>query len=364
MTTRLEHCVLDLFDDCAYETTLKKIASNLSSEVRRGQLPTVADRDRLEDDQFALTLITKTASKLNKFPIDGPINTALSNEYFELNHHTLPLEAQKIAGSYIEGACDRFGIDAHNSVKVASMNYGPRTNIYVESALNTQRPLEKVASPTAKISNNFYALGTKYAMPSEDYLRKAETYFEKHARQFSPEDRHEFASNVYKRAEELGVETTSTSINKYAGTHYNPELEGHLKIRERLLDEASPYVPALRKLASFKATTGPETFAKVLHEIDKKAGLNAYYDTSLSDPYASTFASSMQKSAGYVYEADGIYLTGKDIEKVARDKYATLKNYFGHTLADGLKKEGAQAFDGLPDDAKDIIARISNGEIQ
>lgn len=364
MNTKLEQCVLDLFDDCTLDQTLRKIACNLSNDIKREELPTASERDSLEDYQFALTLITKTASKLNKFPINDKVNTAFSNEYFELNNHKLPIEAQKIAAVYIGKACDKFGIDAHNSVKVAGMNYEPRTNIFVESLLRPQDSrLIKMASPAAKISENYYALGTKYAMPDETYLRKAEQYFEKHAKKLSPNERHEFATNVSKRSSELGIKIASVAISKYAGSNYNPDLESHLKLRQKLLDDASPYIPALRKLASFQSTTGPETFAKVLHEIDKKAGLNKYYDSSLCDPYASTFGS-MSKTAGYAYESDGIYLTGDDIEKVARDKYDVLKNYFGHTLADGLKKEGTAAFEALPTDAKDIIARISNGEIQ
>ncbi len=364
MKTRLEQCVLDLFDDAAFDTTLKKIACNLSDELKREQLPTIEDRNQLEDDQFALTFITKTASKLNKFPVNDKVNTSFSNEYFELNHHKLPIEAQKIAGALIEKACDRYDIEARNSVKVASMNYSPKTNIFVESVLNQQSVIQKTASPTVKFSENYFALGTKYAMPTEDLLRKAEQYFDKYAKKFSPEDRHEYANNVSKRSEELGIKIASVNIEKYAGSNYNPELEGHIKIRQKLLDDASPYIPALRKLASYQDSTEPITFAKVLHEIDKKAGLNKYYDTALSDPYASTFSSDLTKTAGYVYEKDDIYLTSDGIKKMANTKYDILKNYFGHTLADGLKKEGVAAFEALPDDAKDVIARISNGEIQ
>jgi len=364
MKTRLEQTVLDLYDDAAFDQTLKKIASNLSEEVRQDQLPTRHDRSQLEDDQFALTIITKTASKLNKFPINNRVNTALSNEYFELNHHKMPLDAQKTAAAHIQKACDKYGIDSHNSIKVASMNHDPRTNLYVESASKPAKTFTKTAAKTPEITENYYALGTKYPMPDADFVKKAESYFDKFAKKFSPEDRHTYATNVTKRASELGVKLASKAVEKYAGANYNPDVETHLKLRQKLLDEASPYVPALRKLASFQDQTDPTTFAKVLHEIDKKAGLDVHYDKNIADPFAATFGAEMPKVAGYVYEKDNIYLTGEDIEKVASDKYDTLKNYFGPTLADGLKKEGAAAFMALPTDAQDIIARISNGEIQ
>lgn len=358
MDKKLENYSLDLFDDSEFDKTLQKIASNLSSEVQQEELPTINDRDRLEDDQFALTLITKAASKINKFPIQDRVNTAFSNEYFELNHSKLPLDAQKIAAVFIRKSCEQFDITPHQSVKTASANFDPRTNIYVESS-QRQSNMEKSATT---ISSNYYALGTKYAMPDEEYVRKAEQYFDKYAAKLTPEDRHEFATNVSNRSAELGVKIASANISRYSGSNYNPDMEAHLRLRERLLDEASPYVPALRKLASYKGTTEPVVFAKVLHEIDKKAGLDKHYDRALIDPFASTFAN--EKVAGYAYSKDGIFIEADGIKKMASDKYEVLKNYFGHTLADGLKKEGFAAFEALPTDAKDIVARIASGEIQ
>lgn len=368
----LENLIIDIFDDVNLRTTLEKVASNLPPRLRSAQLPTIEDRDKLEDDRFALSMITKHASKVNKFPVDSPINTALSNEYFNINHHKLPSEAQKTAATYIKMACDKFGIAPSLSVKTASLEYPTVTNIYIEKQNDT--PGGAVVSKQAEIEDSefYYALtkeadggvvSRKYAMPSPEHITKATEYFDKYASHFSPEDRHQFAHNVVNRAIELGVSVESKEIEKYAGTEYGSSLNGHLSIRKKLLDGQPLYLDALEKLASYQETTGPSTFAKVLHELDKKAGLDKYYDKYLADPYAATFKG-QEKTAGYVYEADGIYLTGEEIEKAANDKYSTLKNYFGPTLADGLKKEGASAFDALPQDAKDIVARIANGEIQ
>lgn len=360
MKRNLDRYALDAFTDKNFEQTLVKVAHNLPRDVRNEGVPSPSDLSGLEDDQFALSVITKTAEKINRFPINNKLNTALANEYFELNGYKLSYEAQKVAAVQIKKACNKFGLEPHNSIKVASMNHDSKTNVYFEK--DASKATSSYVHP--KVSKHYYALGTKYAMPTKPFLDMAVDYFHKFAKELPPQDRHTFAVNVFERAKELGETIKSAAIEKYAGTHYNPELEQHLKLRERLLDEASPYVPALRKLASYKSTTEPITFAKVLQEFDKKAGLDTHYDTYISDPYASTFGKKMSKIAGYVYEQDGIYLTEADIEKVAKNQYATLKDYFGHTLADGLKKEGASAFMALPDDAKDIIARIANGELK
>lgn len=368
----LENAVLDLYDDLRPGQTMQKFASALPSEVRRLDLPTKDDIDNLEDSQFAISIITKTASKLNKFPLNNKINTALSNEYFDLNHGKLPAEAQKIAATYIKCACDRYGLPIKESVKTAAAKTPTMTNIYFEN-LNAKPAGQIVKKASSNDEKTFYALvktagdGTTeraYALPDAEAIKKAEGYFEKFAKQFSPEDRHQFASNVVKRAVELGVDVGSESINKYAGLSYNANVDGYLSVRKKLVDDRPEFVDALNKLASYQGKEDPKTFAKVLHEFDKRAGIDRYYDKYLADPYASTFGEDVTKQASAVYDKDGLQVTEADIEKIAKNKYATLKNYFGSTLADGLKKEGAAAFVALPDDAKEVIARIVHGEIQ
>lgn len=370
---KLSSVIIDVFDDVNLGDTLKKIASRLPLDVKSKPLPTIEDRNLYDDTQFALTIFTKEAQKLNKFPINSRVNTALSNEYFDLTHHKLPAEAQKTAATYIKLACERYGLNPSHSVKTAAEKFPIMTNIYFENGKD--KPAGKLMAKQAEKAESRYfhalvkegidgSITRKYAMPDKTHVEKAVEYFDKYASQFKPEDRHQYAHNVVKRSVELGLDISSPGIKKYAGLGYGNDMGDHISIRKKLLEDHPQYTTALDKLASYQDSTDPITFAKVLHELDKKAGLDKYYDKYLADPYLSTFGSSLSKTASYVYDEDGIYLTDNDIEKVARDKYATLKNYFGSTLADGLKKEGASAFVALPKDAKDIIARIANGEIQ
>jgi hypothetical protein len=361
MKTRLEMQVLDYFDDVNLKDTFTKIASCLPRDILDSPLPERESRFTMDDDDFALSVITKTAQKINRFPINDKVNTALSNQYFDLNHTKLPLEAQKIASAHIVNACAKFKIEPTYAVKCASKNYEAETNIFVENnRVSPGGDFRKVAT----ISEHYFALKTqsRYPMQNPEMVKKAEAYFDQYCGQLKPAERHEYAKNVSSRAQELGVKLASAKIQSYAGGSFNADVEANLSMRRRLLEEASPYYAALNKLASYKGKVTPEVFAETLGEIDKRAGLDKYYDGAIQDPYKSTF--SMRKQANIVYEKDGVYLSEKDIENCAHKKYDTLKSYFGHTLADGLKKEGYSAFVALPTDAQEIIARIAHGEIQ
>ena len=371
--SNIENAVIDIFDDLKVPQTMQKVASGIPDRLRGVNLPTREERDLLDDSDFALSMITKSASKLNKFPVNDALNTALSNEYFDLNHHKLPGGAQKVAATYIKMACQRHSITPTESVKEASLQFPTTTNIYLFKMNDTPggRVLtEKVAAHDK--SDHFYALsktasdGTTdraYAMPNVESIKMAEAYFEKFAKQFSAEERHEFARNVVGRAVELGVNIESESVNKYAGLQYNADVDAYLSVRKELVNKRPEFVDALDKLASYQGKEDPRTFARVLHEFDKKAGLTRYYDKYLADPFASTFGTGSEKTASVIYEENGLTVTEADLVKVANEKYDTLKNYFGPTLADGIKKEGSAAFVALPDDAKEVIARIANGEI-
>jgi len=356
----MNHLFLDVFDDLDAEKTLTKIASRLPDEVRKTELMTSDVRDRLPDGQFALSVITKTAHKLNKFPINDKLNTALSNVYFDLNHGSLPAEAQKIAASHIKTACRRLGIQPSKATNLLGGS-NPLSNQYIEKS--GQVAGGRAYATGAKIGA--YALEKraganvvrKYPISSPDLLGKAVGYFEKFARDFSPEDRHQFALNVYNQSKALDVPIKSSAILKYAGVGYGSALQDHINIRKRLEPSIAG---ALDKLASLKNEISPEEFAQALHEVDKKGGYTNHYDKYIADPYSATFA---KIAHGYLYEEDGITLDETKLAEVFEKKYKTIVEHFGTSLADGLKKDGFAAFDALPKDVKQVIARIATGEI-
>lgn len=358
----LENAIIDIFDDVHLEQTLEKVATRLPDNIKSQEMPTFEERDTYMDTAFAISIITKTAGKLNKYPINTTMNTAMSNEYFDLCHHNLPIEAQKVAASNIKAACGIHGIIPCESVeKVAS---GPTVNIYVEPYnAKPGGPIVKRASDVKPQGDHFYALEGKYAMPSPEYVTKAVDYFNKYAGQFTAQERFTYAHNVSARAKELGVPVEDTPINKYAGHLYSPDLRGAILARKGILPEDSPYMDSLDKLASMQSEILPSDFAQVLHEVDKQAGLDKYYDKYLADPFWSTLGS-MEKKANMVYEQHGKRITQSDMESALLEKRASFDKYFGSSLIDGLSKGMPDAFTSLPDDVKDTMASIAYGEIK
>jgi hypothetical protein len=167
------------------------------------------------------------------------------------------------------------------------------------------------------------------------------------------------------RAAELGTEITSDAILKYAGVSYNSNVKDAILLRKTLLEDGSNMSKAFDKLASYQESTDPETFANVLYEMDKKAGLERYYGKYLPDPYLSTFSGGLSKTANVLFsDNEGRTINTEGFSSMINSKYELLKQYFGKTLADGLKKEGPIAFQGLPKSAKETIARIASGEIK
>ena len=356
----LENAILDIFDDVGLKETLVKVASQLPEELKNEELPDINARNVLKDNQFALSIFTKSASKLNRFPIDSRLNTALSNIYFDLNHQKLPEGAIKIAATHIKKACSKYNLNPAYSVYKASLN-DVDTNVYFEDPLGTDssrgvRYAEKVASA-------HFALPGKYPLDTAENVAKASNYFDKYAYNMTLDERHLYAKNTYSRASALNVKV-SKEISKYAAANYgdNSILEQSLSMRRSLLEENSPIRKEFTKVSSYKIKAQPEELAKVLYQLDKEAGLTKYYDGYLKDPYESVCG--ISKIANFIYNKDHIYMTEKDLVDLTKNKEKVLKNYFGDTLLKGLKSDGVEAFLALPDDSKDIIARIWNGEIQ
>lgn len=356
----LENAILDMYDDINLRDTLVKIGAVIPEDVRNEQLPDVTFRDTLPDNAFALTIFTKNAYKLNRFPIDSKLNTSLSNIYFDLNHHKLPEGAVKIAASLIKKACSRFNIDPTYSVNKAS-EPDIALNVFFENPFKSN---EKYASRIEEPNPcEHFALKNKYPLENKEHIKKACDYFNKYASNLTLDDKHTYAFNTFNRAAELGVKTTP-EIEKYAAARYGSPsiLEQALSMRKALLPEDSSLRKEFDKVGAFKVKATPNELTKALAQLDKEAHLDRYYDTHIKDPYETICG--IDKTASYVYSKNDIYMTEDDLKKLPNTKEKILKDYFGDTLVKGLKSDGVEAFTALPDDSKDIIARIWNGDIQ
>lgn len=353
--------ILDFYDDKS-KVVFQKIASQIPKELYQEKIS-----DEVKPEDYAIRVLTKQGSMLNKYPVDSKLNTILSNLYFDQTHNQMPPDAQEIAAFHIKEACSKFGVTPSSSVQTLSQEKS--SNFFDESSSPSfSKSFQKVAFDYTKDEDSsVYALPKfkKYAMPDEKYLRKAERYFEENYKAFAPEIRVEYSENLIKRASDLKAEVKSDVIKKYASKTYSKKTAQNLKSREPLCKEAS-HVRVLKKMHSFIEKTAAFDFAKALHEFDKKTGLDKYYDVKIKDPYLSVLDHEVitkEASFKYIEKTSGISLSSKDLKHAFEKKASVVKEYFGQAMADELRNKGIETFEALPDDTKHILARIAIGAV-
>lgn len=374
---KLANQVIDAYDDL-YWDHLKKVA-----EARpQTNILTPDEKSKLGDDDYALSYITKEATKLNKFPIHDLDNAWLSNEYFPLTQHKLAADSAKVAATFIKKACERFGIEPKEEVTKLAGTY--ENNLYFEPMNNKSERnaiagmgdaaaylQEKTASAnndTAdfadinRICDNY--THAQYVFANADLVKTACAYFEEKHTKMPLELRHKYAAAIQMRAEELGMGAQKGTIAKYASDAYSGDLDGHLSSRRRLLD-GNPLTGELNKLASARKSFTPSQFAQLLHAFDKKACINQYYGGYLKDPYQATFAQAPDQDSHVRWsnKTASRKLTDAEIQKVVGTHNVKIAEYFGKHMADEMKKDPISIFDSLPNDAKEIIANIHEGTL-
>ena len=357
---KLANQVLDVHDDIT-KAGMKKLAQIAPDVV----VMSASERAALPDRSFALSVITKKAAKLNKFPIADKDSTWLSNQYFDMTCHRLTKAAQVIAASNIKAACERHGIDPLPAV--SGLAKEATSNVYYEEdgKLQAKTPVVQVDftkfASVNKICDSYTE--AQYAFATPVHIVKACEYFEKHASKMNPEQRHKYAAAIQRRANELGMPVQKGEVGKYASDHLSPMIDAHISMRRGLLEGRDAELGTLSKLASAKKQLGPSQFARALHAFDKKAGLNKYYGGHLLDPFLASFASEPDPHAGYMFKGANSQMAANQIEQLAHAKYDDVKNYFGSSIADEFKKNPVPIFDSLPNDSKEILAGIANGTL-
>lgn len=357
---KIANQILDVNDDLDY-AMMKKIAG----EYPGCNVMSSEERSMLRNHQFALTVITKQASKLNKYPIVDHDSTWLSNRYFDMTCQRLPKEAAEIAASNIKTACEKFSITPSASVKrrakTASSNiYFEKGNALKSTNVVNKYDFSKLAQVDAVGENYTQA---QYAMPNAIMVKAACEYFEKNASKMPVEARHKYAAAIQRRAHELGMGSQKGAVSKYASDHYSPMVDAHIRARASLA-EARPDIKSLyEKVGSAKKDYTPSQFAQLLHGIDKRAGMDRYYGAHLTNPYFATFATQPDPYAGVRFKTASRELLPDELQNAVTAHYGKIKEHFGPHIADELKKDPNAIFDSLPKDAKEIIVGIIDGSL-
>lgn len=359
---KIANQIIDAHDDVTH-LHLKKVArKNPTLDMMSPE-----ERSNLMDHEFALSVVTKTASKLNKFPINNHDSTWLSNEYFDRTFQRLPKLAAETAAYHIKKACAVHKVKASSMVE--KMAKEVPSNVYYEVDSKSAPKLAQVVNlnlselaEVQKIGDNYTF--AQYAFKSPSHIKMASEYFDKFNDKMPVEYRHKYAAAIQRRAHELGLPAQKGQVVKYASDHYSGMVDAHLNSRKSLVETSDPkFSGALNKLASVKKDMTPTEFAGLLHGFDKRAGLEKYYGGYLTDPYLATFAGEPDPYQGWSCKVANSEMTPDKLKMVASKHYDKIKDYFGKDVASELKKNGVPIFDSLPNDAKEVIVNIADGSV-
>jgi hypothetical protein len=357
---KLSNQVLDVHDDVLGEGIQK-----LAAKAPNVSVMPISERVGLHDKDFALSIITKTANKLNKYPVSDRDATWLSNEYFDMNGHKLPEGAQKVAAWNIKKACRKF--DIKPSPLVEKLAQESKCNIYCENG--SLQKVDKVIEPDLskfaaidEIAENY--THAQFAFSTPLHLKLACAFFERQHEKIPSHLRHKYAAQIQRRSRELGLGVQTGAVGKYASDHYSPLVDAHLSARASLLDSDNENRGRLEKIAGMKKALSPSHFAQVLHAFDKKAGLNRYYGGALTDPFMATFRQMSDPYAGQrIKLASARDLSQEDLKNIVGTRFDKIAEYFGKTIAEEMRKDPMAIFESLPMDAKEIIVSFGDGTL-
>lgn len=218
--------------------------------------------------------------------------------------------------------------------------------------LSGDQPPLRVIHKEAQIT----ALPGKYPLDDYAQVKTASAYFDEWNRHFSPAERHEFAKNMVKRAEALGIEVSDVAL-KYGSEKYaSPaELRMALDARKNVVDEVHQEV--LNKIAGLPATLSPDQYARLLSEFDKEASITHLYDSDVPDPFFSTFG--FRKVAEFSETIGNMTVSAMDLEYLANKRLSLVKNVFTEDFAGEFLKNPVDLYKSLPTEQRKILGNMA-----
>jgi hypothetical protein len=348
--------VYDIYDDGG--ALLKRAVPN--SEDIPDFVKTAAQVGKDGDHRLYALVMVDDGSVMKKFATADPGNTWLSTLYFALTK-----DDQKVAAANLIEACDAFDIPAPDMLwEVAD---GPVEGNIVD--VSGTAPPTKIASAPVR-EDVEYAIeradGSKY-YPLRDArdVTTAMDYFDRHAGDFVPRERREFAVKVASVAKRGALPLTE-KIASYSAEGWNPALEGHLTTRYMHLTERDAPVEVkerLIKIAQLRSEIGPNDFANVLEQFDIDEGLDALWDRSVADPWYSTLG--MDKVAkGDVpapesFTVGGTTVTTDELHQLAERSNSLVSEYMGEAFARAFLADPVRQFKALPTPNQKWLARLA-----
>lgn len=280
--------VIDYYDDKTLLLDLMGV--EIPDILKTAEMLAYDEASKMQDEYYAVIMMTKTGGLLRKYPTFDKEHTYLSCLAFEKTAHRLPVEAVKTAASNLYSMCLYHNIDCPATIKKLASDI--TTNI-VRIDESKDLPLEfymqeevnKVAS--ANVDDTEYGLVTEsghkmYPLNTRANVSAAINYFEKKAYTMLPQYRDQLAKNICKFASSYDLEVPATI------SMYNSEKGDNIlfNLRARMpLTKTAEEKECLSTIMKLSGSLDKNTLIKYIDEFDKTAGLNKYWDRHIKNPY-------------------------------------------------------------------------------
>lgn len=307
--------IIDVRDDREFEI-IKKHAENLPDFVKLANVD--FDPESLPASAFALILVDdleKVSSR--KFRIDTRANAFLSALYFDESCDTLDKKAQSIAATNIASALREFGMEVMEKV----------------AAFDLQRPKSNVVYFKLKKEPQ------QEMTTSEGRLEKLASAFNNEFTSFAPVERRAMALKLV----EIGAKPEG-NLAKYASAGLSPMFRANLMTRQHNIPKHH-----LVDLFEKRAKIHPDQMARALEALDRKYGVDDFYDAGIPDPYETVF---QQVDTNEEIEIS--------LEKLAKlsGKTEILKEYLSPELAEDVSRDPVNGFKRLSPVHKTVVIKM------
>lgn len=216
----------------------------------------------------------------------------------------------------------------------------------------------------------------KYPLDSYEQVKTASAYFDQFVKHMSPPMRHEFASNLVKRASTLAIPVSDVA-RKYGASDFAPEheikaafdarrlaLEGQTDMLSILdgverVARVRMWKEADEKIAT---TDSPEFVVELLAEFDRAVGLDRHYDRSVPDPFYSVlgFEKNAEDESSWSDIIGNEMVTGESLCRLSKVGGPTLVDVFGQDFQKEFRKDPVGIYKSLPVDQKKMLLRMAN----
>ena len=358
--------VIDYYDD---ERMVLEFADDMPDYVKTSSLVDYDEMDSILDDDYAVIMITKTGSKIKRYPVFDKPHTLLSCQAFLKTAGKLPASAIEVAATSLFSSCLYHNIECPDMISKMASDISSNT-VYVDEGKDNpfeyHLNVELMKKQASNISDDEYGVvvGDKrmYPLNNKTNVELAIGYFEKNSKVLIPDIKHQFATNICKSASRFDIDVPN-SISIYTNEEKGNRIGLNIK-RRRIFAKTAEHREFLDTLQSKFMDMGKDEIIDYLSEFDKIAELSRHWGLELNDPYVSV----LEKSAENFFEdgdnlgsikspaGKGSNVKSKDITAYANGSASVeLLSRLPDDIVNGFLTEPLDTYKDMPDIQKKVI---------